>query len=357
MKRKSSATPTGARAPWRDFELLVARIERLAAEHGAIVQSPDRLFDILTGGDREVDASIRQTVGSVKVLITVECRKRLEVQDVTWIEQLATKRRSVGAAYTIAVSSSGFTKQAAALAARDNILLRSLSTLTDSDIERLLVPIIRVVPHFDILGVRFYLADSSTCGIRDLHPDLVNAIEQTGAFAKILQHASSTATFSLDELFRISTEPTRTRLYDNIPENEKRTKIVECVVSDGDLRIRTAAGVRDLTAVHLKVLLYQVRETVPPKIAVNYRIDGGGGAIRHAQYIIPDIDPSRDAVRLSMQVSDDEVPAIAVELGTDATGFRPARTVHLRSGRIDESGRFVESNALPPRNDIRFVDL
>lgn len=48
---------------WRRFEKLVARIERVLAPKGAIVKSPDKIEDILTGSLREVDASIRMKVG------------------------------------------------------------------------------------------------------------------------------------------------------------------------------------------------------------------------------------------------------------------------------------------------------
>jgi hypothetical protein len=34
---------------WREFELLVARLERLLAPEGATVKSPDRIQDKITG--------------------------------------------------------------------------------------------------------------------------------------------------------------------------------------------------------------------------------------------------------------------------------------------------------------------
>ena len=99
---------------WREFERLVARIERDLAPRGAVVRSPDRVPDLVTGSLREVDASIRFTVGSAPILITIECRRRAAVQDDTWIEQLAAKKEKVGAAKTIAVSASGFSEPASA---------------------------------------------------------------------------------------------------------------------------------------------------------------------------------------------------------------------------------------------------
>ncbi len=97
---------------WREFERLIARIEADAGPHGVTVTSPDWLRCKLTGRMREVDASFRAKVGTTEILVTIECRRRGKTQDVTWIEQLATKKSSIGADRTIAVSASGFSAEA-----------------------------------------------------------------------------------------------------------------------------------------------------------------------------------------------------------------------------------------------------
>ena len=61
-------------------------------------------------------------------------RRRSVVQDDTWIEQLATKREKVGAAKTIAVSSSGFSESARLTAALKGIELRNLREVTPEEI-------------------------------------------------------------------------------------------------------------------------------------------------------------------------------------------------------------------------------
>ena len=82
---------------WREFERLVARIEGALRPAGARVRSPDKIPELRTGKLREVDATIRSSVGTAPILITVECRRRKVKQDTTWIEQLASlhKRRSL----------------------------------------------------------------------------------------------------------------------------------------------------------------------------------------------------------------------------------------------------------------------
>lgn len=120
---------------WRQFEALVARIEQAASAHGAVVKSPDRIRDQTTGRLREVDASIRQKVGTAVILVTIECRKRGRAADDTWIEQLATKRQKIGAAKTIAVSATGFTDSAIKTAAQFGIEVRTLSEVNAGELD------------------------------------------------------------------------------------------------------------------------------------------------------------------------------------------------------------------------------
>ncbi|MEG3976460.1 restriction endonuclease [Microcoleus sp. herbarium8] len=123
---------------WKEFEQLVARIESDAGSFGLTVTSPDRIRCKITGRLREVDASIRTKIGTSDILITIECRKRSPKQDVTWIEQLATKKNVIGAARTIAVSSSGFSREAETVATHYGIDLRRLSEVSASEINKLI---------------------------------------------------------------------------------------------------------------------------------------------------------------------------------------------------------------------------
>ena len=125
-------------AEWREFEMLVARIEADAGPNGMIVKCPDKIRSKATGRLREVDASIRYLVGTAEVVITLECRRRKRTQDVTWIEQLASKKIAIGADRTIAVSASGFTADARAMAETHGISLRKLSDVGVADINSLL---------------------------------------------------------------------------------------------------------------------------------------------------------------------------------------------------------------------------
>lgn len=123
---------------WRQFELLVARIEAALSPMGAKIVSPDKVPDRITGNMREVDATIRFAVDGRETLVTVECRDRQSLQDVTWIEQLVTKRDSIGADATIAVSSRGFSEPALRKASHFGIRTRVTRELEPSEVLQVL---------------------------------------------------------------------------------------------------------------------------------------------------------------------------------------------------------------------------
>src|SRR5258708_5578560 len=108
----------------REFELFVSRVEGALSPVGATVKSPDYILDAVTGEPREVDAAIPYDADGAPVLITLECRERSRVQDVTWIEQLVTNRAHIKADRTIAISSSGFPEPALRAAAYHGISAR-----------------------------------------------------------------------------------------------------------------------------------------------------------------------------------------------------------------------------------------
>jgi hypothetical protein len=119
---------------WRLLERLTECFERVLAPQGALIKSPDSLTDLTTGKPREVDVSIRYKIGSVPILIMVECRDRSRVEEQAWIEQLATRRDDVGAHAAIAVSSSGFGETAQLKASKHGIFLRQVRDISDENV-------------------------------------------------------------------------------------------------------------------------------------------------------------------------------------------------------------------------------
>ncbi|MCH7526357.1 MAG: hypothetical protein IID39_02870 [Planctomycetes bacterium] len=162
---------------WRNFELLVARIERWLAPRGAIVTSPDKVADKETGRLREVDATIRFQVGSSPILVAIECRDRQSVEDVQWIEQLATKRQSIGAATMVAVSSRGFTKPAIDKAKKLDVLLRSIEDISEDDCAQWArnIKIQLTYFHWSFVSVRLEVAGGDDVGGVAMCPDVARA--------------------------------------------------------------------------------------------------------------------------------------------------------------------------------------
>lgn len=189
---------------WREFERLIARIEADAGHRGLVVKSPDRLRCKLTGRLREVDASILAKVGTTEMLITIECRRRLKLQDVTWIEQLAAKKSSIGADHTIAVSASGFSAAAQIAASHASISLRKISELTVADINPILDLDLVMFWHkacaITGAGIRAYRA------VEDRVPD-TDDVEYTlptdmDLFAPIFHDTEDGSSWSLNDVWR-----------------------------------------------------------------------------------------------------------------------------------------------------------
>jgi hypothetical protein len=194
----------------KEFEELAARLEAALAPEGARVKSPDRLRDQFTGQSREVDASIRYSIGSSNILITIECRDRVRTQDVTWIEQLATKRLHIRADRTLAVSSSPFTEAALVAAKTHGISTRLISEVTDEDI-RAQVNTLEVTVHSTSLAIRqlqlHYVEHIDPSP--GLAPEAAAAWATNGWDAKLFRVEGSPDQASLDDLIKLAAKPTQ----------------------------------------------------------------------------------------------------------------------------------------------------
>jgi hypothetical protein len=121
----------------RDLERVISLLEGSLPQSGIQLKSPDFLPDKDTGALREVDISLRGRIGSSDILAIIECRDRDATADVTWIEQVITKRNSVNADKAMAVSSSKFSKPATLKAKKYNIVIRTLDEIDPADITEL----------------------------------------------------------------------------------------------------------------------------------------------------------------------------------------------------------------------------
>lgn len=118
----------------RKFEKLILLLESIDLDNTAVITSPDYLIDKDSGVKREVDISIRYKIGTISLLIILECRDRTSVQGSPWVEEVSSKMKSVNADKAIMISSSGFSEPAHKKAKHNCIELRTYSQIDKNDI-------------------------------------------------------------------------------------------------------------------------------------------------------------------------------------------------------------------------------
>lgn len=120
--------------PVDEITKLVSTLEELLSEDKAEIKSPDYIEDKITGELRKVDISINKIIGSVSVLIIIECKDNSILDDTLWIEQIAQKRDAIKASKAVAVFSGYLSDSAAEKASHLNIGTRLISKITLDDI-------------------------------------------------------------------------------------------------------------------------------------------------------------------------------------------------------------------------------
>lgn len=258
------ASTKRARPPlWRDFEKLVARIEQALAGNSIKVVSPDRIPSLITGRRREVDASLRTSVGSAELLVTTECRKRQATQDVTWIEQLGCKKLAIGAARTIAVASSAFSKDAIRAAEHYGIDLRVLSEISDADVQSWVLPrlVVHVFKQCDLVG------DPKITFTEEQGDDFTSQspMEEVAGGASILDSpiflGPDGKALTLNDLWLRADD--QLKIFDAVPKDDQaHTRRLSIEPSD-DLHLRTRVGPRRVRQVEISLSLRWKHERIP----------------------------------------------------------------------------------------------
>ena len=252
---------------WRWFQDLVAHIEQILEGRGAVVTSPDRLPDLVTGSLREVDASIRTKVGSTEMLVTLECRKRSRKEDVRWVEELATKKEGIGAARTIAISSTGFSEAATKLARRKGIELRCLRDVTAEDIARRFLAGIRItmlVTDFKVSWFTLLADDGSTVSAADVTQALPATLRQDGLDTPFLHFLPNREPVTMNRLLAEVPEP-------DLPEDGTPvTKVCTGVFAPGLVVVMTRTGEKTVKGIRLRVTYRRQSKLVDPLSLLQY---------------------------------------------------------------------------------------
>lgn len=236
-----------------EFHELVGRIERAIAADGAVITCPDYVNDAVTGEPREVDASIRRRKGMPPVRV-LECRDRAPIEDVTWIEQLATKCRDHGVP-TVALSSAEFSRPAAAKASRYGIETRLISEVTQDEMIAWVrnKELTRLV-YFPVLGA---LSLKTYCqpgeGGGKFHPSVIEQLQARKGDAPVFVRRADGRAFTARELLDVAVQ-NGLPLFHRVPDDgSKVRKQVVLDVAPGVFQVRTAAGPRDVGKLTLGV--------------------------------------------------------------------------------------------------------
>lgn len=250
---------------WKDFEELVAHIERVLAPSGAVVKANDWIRNKLTGRKRQVDASIRYNIGTVPILITVECRKRKHKQDDTWIEQLVTKRQNLGAATTIAVASEDISEQAKKTAKFYGIEFRKISDISKEDIiDWLHIGEIRHVLFKPVItGVKIFMYPQLGELNVLLHHSVIEAAGKDLVNARVFVRSSDLEPLGIDNILD-SAIAAGLDIFSNIPFSEgiiSRRVVIN--FEKGAIHILSDKGTRDIRRIAVDVDIQVIIEVSP----------------------------------------------------------------------------------------------
>ncbi len=293
---------------WREFEKLVTRIEATLVPKGAIVRSPDRLRSLLTNRLREVDASIKVKLGTTDIVVTVECRKRKASQDVTWLEQLSSKKQALGVARTIAVSTSDFSSDAINVARHYGIDLRVVRDITITDIESWPFPesMIHVYKFSELLGppeVEFKVLRGESA---DAYFDEAEGAARppSDSSAAIFYRPLVGDFLTLSDLWNMAER--QLGIYDKLPWNTEPVVVDLTIDVPGDLQVQTAAGLRDVHRIRVRTAVCWKQEVLPLSAAnlVTYSnvIDSSSPTIARVEFETQ--EASRNNLRIGLQMEE-----------------------------------------------------
>lgn len=120
-----------------EFQRLVYLVKVNLADDAKVTESK-MLRDRVTKGFREVDVVIEGTVGSLPVVVSIECRDHKRVADVAWVDAMKTKHERLATNALFLASRSGFTPEARRVAEGYGIGVFTLEDVEGTDFAAIL---------------------------------------------------------------------------------------------------------------------------------------------------------------------------------------------------------------------------
>lgn len=311
---------------WKNLQDIVASIEAIAEPHGVEVISPAFLTDVNTGTQREVDVLIKHKVGLSSVKIVMECRLHKRPQDIQWIEQLISKKESVGADILVAISANGFTGPAKKLAKAKGIQVRTLETLDNSEIENWMHVVIEVKTFVEVIEAGMRIGDDE---YNFIFLDDIAAPEYKDETGKVpLDKAFFKSSTTSDEWpINMFTSMARKSLgvpvRDVAPRDGSRIRKRYLFTGTPDVLVPTIQGLIPATEFLVEVEMWAKRQFIIPSTSV-YRDEKGDilarrasynfkGSNGNASYEVQDSGPNSTS-KMAMQFHDEESNEVQINL-------------------------------------------
>lgn len=96
---------------WKKFEKLVLEIQKVLSPT-AVVKHDDKIIGKQSGTKRQIDISIKQSIGQYEILIVIDCKDYRDPVDLKGVEEFIGLVKDVQANKGAIVSASGFTTSA-----------------------------------------------------------------------------------------------------------------------------------------------------------------------------------------------------------------------------------------------------
>ena len=147
---------------WKEFEAIVHRLQRTFNKAGTVTRD-EKLTGNKSGRARQIDICIRTNIGTEKVLMIVECKKRNRKVDVKAVEEFVGLKNDVGAHIGMMVSTVGFSKAAYQRAEGESIsLYKYKDTLNETWPSGLETNVLLEIWELTPTGACFVLEDGTT---------------------------------------------------------------------------------------------------------------------------------------------------------------------------------------------------
>lgn len=261
----------------RKFEKIVRDLEELLGDSNLEVKSPDKLFDYASEIYREVDISIKGKLGTHPILIVIECRDWGKPQNVTWIEQLKTKRDGIRANKMIAVSTSRFSLNAETLAGKYGIGIRNVNDLDAKELSGWIAntEVVYILDHFDVQAVNYLVTDSSKLGDVDSKANLTSLGERGTSKSTdkmfIVKHTGQR--LSINDIVRNIKFQDNTTLFDKVKPNRESIE-VDLALSFRDssniLLVELNTKIYRILEMNIRVKLWKTERSIPIASIMQY---------------------------------------------------------------------------------------